>query len=107
VRYRHGSAQYHLRQTLVFLDMPTLNQPEVMIGTATNASTGSSPRLVGQLLAALAWADAPQRPALVKGGGGGRAGAVSKAAAGARQTALLDARDVPPPARAGAVSREP
>jgi chromate reductase len=27
-------AQYHLRQTLVFLDMPVVNQPEVMIGNA-------------------------------------------------------------------------
>jgi len=27
-------AQYHLRQILVTLDMPTLNQPEVMIGNA-------------------------------------------------------------------------
>lgn len=27
-------AQYHLRQILVFLDMPVINQPEVMIGNA-------------------------------------------------------------------------
>jgi chromate reductase len=27
-------AQYHLRQTFVFLNMPALNQPEVMIGNA-------------------------------------------------------------------------
>jgi len=27
-------AQYHLRQILVTLDMPTVNQPEVMIGDA-------------------------------------------------------------------------
>ena len=56
-------AQYHLRQTLVFLDMPTLNQPEVMISTAhkrfdeSGALTDETSRkLVGQLLAALvAW----------------------------------------------------
>ena len=54
-------AQYHLRQTLVFLDMPTLNQPEVMISTAhkrfdeSGALTDETSRkLVGQLLAALA-----------------------------------------------------
>ena len=28
-------AQYHLRQCLVFLDMPAVNQPEVLIGTAS------------------------------------------------------------------------
>jgi chromate reductase, NAD(P)H dehydrogenase (quinone) len=27
-------AQYHLRQVLVALDMPTVNQPEVLVGTA-------------------------------------------------------------------------
>ena len=53
-------AQYHLRQTLVFLDMPTLNQPEVMIGSAhkrfdeSGALTDETSRkLVAQLLAAL------------------------------------------------------
>jgi chromate reductase, NAD(P)H dehydrogenase (quinone) len=29
-------AQYHLRQILVFLDMPVVNQPEVMIGNAAD-----------------------------------------------------------------------
>lgn len=29
-------AQYHLRQTLVFLNMPVVNQPEVMIASAAN-----------------------------------------------------------------------
>jgi chromate reductase len=53
-------AQYHLRQTLVFLDMPTVNQPEVMIGSAhkrfdeSGALTDETSRkLVSQLLAAL------------------------------------------------------
>lgn len=31
-----GRAQYHLRQTLVFLDMPVVAQPEVMIGSAAD-----------------------------------------------------------------------
>jgi chromate reductase, NAD(P)H dehydrogenase (quinone) len=56
-------AQYHLRQTLVFLDMPTLNQPEVMIGAAHKRfdengklTDETSRKLLGQLLAALvAW----------------------------------------------------
>lgn len=29
-------AQYHLRQSFVFLDMPAVNQPEVMIATAAS-----------------------------------------------------------------------
>lgn len=29
-------AQYHLRQSMVFLDMPVVNQPEVMIGGAAD-----------------------------------------------------------------------
>jgi chromate reductase len=54
-------AQYHLRQTLVFLDMPTVNQPEVMIGAAGskfdkdgNLNDDMAKKLIGQLLAALA-----------------------------------------------------
>lgn len=31
-----GRAQYHLRQTLVFLDMPVVMQPEVMIANAAD-----------------------------------------------------------------------
>jgi chromate reductase len=53
-------AQYHLRQCFVFLDMPTVNQPEVMIGSAKEAfdaagrlTNESSKKLIGQLLAAL------------------------------------------------------
>jgi chromate reductase len=53
-------AQYHLRQSLVFLDMPTVNQPEVMIAAAhkrfdeSGALTDEvSRKLIGQLLAAL------------------------------------------------------
>ena len=50
-------AQYHLRQTLVFLDMPAVNQPEVMIaGAATkfdadgNLTDETAKKLIGQLL---------------------------------------------------------
>ena len=32
-------AQYHLRQTFVFLDMHAVNKPEVMIGTRGRSST--------------------------------------------------------------------
>jgi chromate reductase len=53
-------AQYHLRQTLVFLDMPAVTQPEVMIAAAhkrfdeSGALTDEvSRKLVAQLLAAL------------------------------------------------------
>jgi chromate reductase len=56
-------AQYHLRQTFIFLNMHPLNKPEVMIGTAAqrfdvqgNLTDETSRKLVGQLLAALvAW----------------------------------------------------
>ena len=50
-------AQYHLRQTLVFLDMPAVNQPEVMIGAAAtkfdqagNLTDETAKKLIGQLL---------------------------------------------------------
>ena len=50
-------AQYHLRQTLVFLDMPAVNQPEVMIGGAAskfdqagNLTDETAKKLIGQLL---------------------------------------------------------
>jgi chromate reductase len=53
-------AQYHLRQCFVFLDMPAVNQPEVMIGTAgskfdaaENLTDETSKKLIGQLLASL------------------------------------------------------
>jgi len=56
-------AQYHLRQTFVFLNMYPLNKPEVMISTAAqrfdehrNLTDETSRKLVAQLLAALvAW----------------------------------------------------
>jgi chromate reductase len=56
-------AQYHLRQSCVFLNMHPLNKPEVMIGTAAqrfddkgNLTDETSRKLVGQLLTALvAW----------------------------------------------------
>jgi chromate reductase, NAD(P)H dehydrogenase (quinone) len=54
-------AQYHLRQCFVFLDMPAVNQPEVMIGTASskfdvagNLTDETSKKLIGQLLGSLA-----------------------------------------------------
>ena len=54
-------AQYHLRQTLVFLDMPTVNQPEVMIGQAHKhfdesgkLTDETAKKLIRQLLGALA-----------------------------------------------------
>ena len=50
-------AQYHLRQTLVFLDMPAVNQPEVMIAGAANKFDANgnltddmAKKLIGQLL---------------------------------------------------------
>lgn len=50
-------AQYHLRQCFVFLDMPAVNQPEVMIGQASekfdsdgNLKDEMSKKLIGQLL---------------------------------------------------------
>jgi chromate reductase, NAD(P)H dehydrogenase (quinone) len=56
-------AQYHLRQTLVFLDMHPINRPEVMISNAAQRFDEhgrlvdeKSRKLIGQLLAALvAW----------------------------------------------------
>jgi len=54
-------AQYHLRQILVTLNMPTVNQPEVMIGNATRRfdqdgklSDEPTRQIVAKLLAALA-----------------------------------------------------
>src|SRR5512140_3216109 len=54
-------AQYHLRQCFVFLDMPAVNQPEVMIGAAAskfdaagNLTDETSKKLIGQLLGSLA-----------------------------------------------------
>lgn len=53
-------AQYHLRQSLVFLDMPVVNQPEVMIGPASKRfdqqgelTDETSRQLIAQLLEAL------------------------------------------------------
>jgi chromate reductase len=56
-------AQYHLRQTFVFLDMYPLNKPEVMISNAAqrfdeqgNLTDEKTRELIGQLLASLvAW----------------------------------------------------
>lgn len=54
-------AQYHLRQCFVFLDMPAVNQPEVMIGGAAakfdaagNLNDDMAKKLIGQLLQSLA-----------------------------------------------------
>jgi chromate reductase len=53
-------AQYHLRQTFVFLNMYPVNQPEVMIGSAAkrfdekgNLTDETSRKLIQQLLAEL------------------------------------------------------
>ena len=50
-------AQYHLRQCLVFLDMPAVNQPEVMIAGAAgkfdpagSLTDETAKKLIGQLL---------------------------------------------------------
>jgi chromate reductase len=50
-------AQYHLRQCLVFLDMPAVNQPEVMIAAAAdkfdkdgNLTDAKAKELIGKLL---------------------------------------------------------
>lgn len=53
-------AQYHLRQSLVFLDMPVVNQPEVMITNASqafddagNLASDKTRERIGALLVAL------------------------------------------------------
>ncbi len=53
-------AQYHLRQCFVFLDMPAVGQPEVMIGNAAQRfdaagelTDATSRQLIGALLSAL------------------------------------------------------
>ena len=53
-------AQYHLRQCLVFLDMPVVNQPEVMIAnagqafdSAGNLGNDKTRELIAKLLTAL------------------------------------------------------
>lgn len=50
-------AQYHLRQVFVFLNMHAINQPEVMIGNASqrfdeqgNLTDDTTKKLIGQLL---------------------------------------------------------
>ena len=53
-------AQYHLRQCFVFLDMPAVNQPEVMISAAAtkfdqngNLTDATAKELIGKLLVGL------------------------------------------------------
>ena len=53
-------AQYHLRQTMVFLNMFPLNQPEVMIASASakfddegNLTDGETKKRIGKLLVSL------------------------------------------------------
>lgn len=55
-----GRAQYDLRKVMVFLDMPAVNQPEVMISAAAskfdqsgNLTDDTAKKLIGQLLANL------------------------------------------------------
>ena len=65
-------AQYHLRQTFVFLDMLPVNQPEVMIGQAAtrfdadgNLTDATSRDLIRQLLANLVtWTRKVGQPAV-------------------------------------------
>jgi chromate reductase len=52
-----GRAQYDLRKVMVFLDMPAVNQPEVMISAAAskfdqsgNLTDDTAKKLIGQLL---------------------------------------------------------
>jgi chromate reductase, NAD(P)H dehydrogenase (quinone) len=62
-RFGGARAQYHLRQTFVFLNMHPLNRPEVMVSDAAhyfdendNLINETSRKLIGQLLEALvAW----------------------------------------------------
>jgi chromate reductase len=64
-------AQYHLRQTFVFLNMLPVNQPEVMLGNAAtrfdadgNLTDATSRDLIRQLLTNLvAWTQRLARPA--------------------------------------------
>jgi chromate reductase len=60
-RFGTARAQYHLRQVLVFLNMHALNQPEIMIGPASeyfdadgNLTNEKTKELIRQLLANLA-----------------------------------------------------
>jgi chromate reductase, NAD(P)H dehydrogenase (quinone) len=59
-RFGSARAQYHLRQVCVYLDMPVINQPEVMIGNASeyfdqqgNLTHESSRKMLRELLEAL------------------------------------------------------
>ena len=61
-------AQYHLRQCFVFLDMPVVNRPEVMIAHASekfdadgNLTDEKAKELIGELLASLCELTARQR----------------------------------------------
>jgi chromate reductase, NAD(P)H dehydrogenase (quinone) len=60
-RFGGARAQYHLRQTFVFLDMQPINHPEVMLSDAAhnvdvngNVTNEQTRQLIGQLLEALA-----------------------------------------------------
>jgi chromate reductase len=60
-RFGGARAQYHLRQTLVFLDMHPVNRPEVMLSDATHnvdadgkVTNEQTRQLIKQLLEALA-----------------------------------------------------
>jgi chromate reductase, NAD(P)H dehydrogenase (quinone) len=62
-------AQYHLRQCFVFLDMPAVNQPEVMIASAAdkfdkdgNLTDAKAKELIGALLANLCHLARRHRP---------------------------------------------
>ncbi len=60
-RFGGARAQYHLRQTFVFLNMHPINRPEVMLSDAAhnidgegNVTNEQTRQLIGQLLEALA-----------------------------------------------------
>ncbi len=60
-RFGGARAQYHLRQTFVFLNMPPINRPEVMMSDAAhnvdengNVTNEQTRQLIRQLLEALA-----------------------------------------------------
>ena len=73
-RFGTARAQYHLRQTFVFLDMLPVNQPEVMIGDAAarfdadgNLTDATSQNLISKLLANLvAWTRRLAQPGSVR-----------------------------------------
>jgi len=75
-------ANHHLRQSLVFLDMPTLAQPRACVGNAAKLFDGQGGiavperrEFLGTFLAAFAaWIERNAKAPAQSGGGGGRKG---------------------------------